>query len=68
MRVLRTVGLMGEGEMGVRGRGRRGERAAVAVWWAAEAAEVLIVGRARASLGRVARAASILIECLVVGD
>lgn len=54
-RVLRTVGLMGEGEMGVRGRVRgRGERAAAAV------VVVLRVGTARASLGRVARA-SILI-------
>ena len=47
-RVLRTVGLIGEGEMGVRGSGDL----------AAEAETLLMVGTARASLGRVARAAS----------
>ena len=58
-RVLRTVGLMGEGEMGVRGRGER-----AAEW--ETAAAVLRVGTARASLGRAARA-SILIVVVVVG-
>lgn len=53
-RVLRTVGLIGEGEMGVRGRGER-----AAVWVAA--AVVLIVGTARASLGRAARASMLTI-------
>ena len=58
-RVLRTVGLMGEGEMGVRGRGER-----AAEWEAAAAAEVLRVGTARASFGRAARA-SILVGGLI---
>ena len=45
-RVLRTVGLIGDGEMGVRGRGDL----------AAAAETVLMVGTARASFGRAARA------------
>ena len=58
-RVLRTVGLMGEGEMGVRGRGERAADLEAAT-------AVLMVGTARASLGRPAARASILMVVVLV--
>ena len=53
-RVLRTVGLMGEGEIGVRGRGERAADLEAA-------AAVLMVGTVRPSLGRAARASILMV-------
>lgn len=58
MRVLRTVGLVGIGEIGVRGRGDL----------AREAVVVLKAGTASASFGRAARASILIVLKVMIWE